>query len=93
MASATAKKRTPKKTPLAVARAERSVSLSLIAKAIGFDKGNLSRIEHGMVRPSADVAIRLAEYFDGSLTRDQIMFPEFHDVDGTKKKPVARAEA
>lgn len=71
-------------TPLAVARRKRGLSLLELGNEINYDKGNLSKIERGMMRPGPDVVIRLFDYFNGELTRDEIMFPEYHQE---QKKP------
>lgn len=62
-------------TPLKRARLAAGKSLSQVALDLGFDKGNLSRIERGVKRSSLDLAERLADYF-GTVSEIEILYPE-----------------
>ena len=75
-----------KHTLLTAARLKRGASLLEMAKNIGCDKGNLSRIERGETKPSLELAKRIADFFgEQVITRDQILFPELYPV--PHKKP------
>ncbi len=50
-----------------------------VASAVGLDTGNLSRIERRQQRASPSTAEALANFFDRSVTEEQILYPErFH---------------
>lgn len=60
-----------------------------VAKAVGVDQSQYSRVENGKGRPSPELANRIAKYFDNAVTRDQILFPEDYPVaDLPEKKPI-----
>jgi putative transcriptional regulator len=71
-------------------RKRRGVSLAVVALEMNCDRAHLSRIERGQGQASPDLANRLSKYFEGEVTRDQILFPEdYPDI----KKPVRSASA
>jgi DNA-binding XRE family transcriptional regulator len=75
-------------SPLKKIRERRNLSSYELAEAVGVRQPTINRIENGKLRPSPRLAILLAEYFGEGITRDEIMFPEFHDL---QRKPVRRA--
>ena len=77
-------------TALLTIRKVRKVPLSELGRAVNLTKGQLSRIERGQSRPSAKTVERLYEYFEGAVSREDLMFPEAHLVTETKK-PVRSA--
>lgn len=85
--------------PLFYARAAAKMSLATLAAAVGCTKGQLSRIERLETKASPELAEKLADCFNGKVTRDQILFPHRY-VEKKKpvrsmptKKPSARATA
>jgi putative transcriptional regulator len=58
------------------ARLKRGQTLVQVAKAIGTDAGNLSRVENGKQMPSPKMAAKLARYFGYEITEIQILYPE-----------------
>lgn len=75
-------------TPLASARERLGLSRSSLAVGLSIEYSHLYRIERGEAQCSPALARRIAEYFDGEVTRDQILFPEEY-VDGKKKPAVS----
>lgn len=73
-------------TPLKVFRQSRGLIIAHVAKAIGIDPSYYRRVEIGEIRPSAEVAIRISEHFDGAVTRDQIIFPEYYPAKRARSK-------
>ncbi len=69
-------------TPLRAIRIERKLSLSDVAAAIGFDTGNLSRIERNIQQASPGIAEALANYFDREITEEHILYPERFQLKG-----------
>lgn len=65
-------------TPLKLIRTRHKISSEKLAQAVGVKHPTISRIENGKKRPSPELAIRLAKYFDGEVTRDQLVFPEYY---------------
>lgn len=61
-------------TPLKKIRISRKLTLMEVARAIGTDTGNLSRIESGKQR-SPDMAEKLSRYYGGAITELQILYP------------------
>jgi transcriptional regulator with XRE-family HTH domain len=57
-------------------RLKRGQTLTEVARAIGTDAGNLSRVENGKQNPSPRMAARLAKYFGYEITEIQILYPE-----------------
>jgi putative transcriptional regulator len=58
------------------ARLKRGQTLMQVAKAIGTDAGNLSRIENGKQMPSPKMAEKLAQHFGYEISEIQILYPE-----------------
>ena len=71
-------------TKLSQVRISSGTSLLTLAKALNCSKGHLSRIERGTTQASPDLARRIAAYFPGEITRDEILFPQEHP-DATRK--------
>jgi transcriptional regulator with XRE-family HTH domain len=63
-------------TPLRSVRVRRGLTLQAVADAVGFDTGNLSRMEQGKQPASRDMAERLAAYFNYEVTELQLIYPE-----------------
>lgn len=63
-------------TPLKQVRIKRGQTLGDVARAVGTDIGNLSRIENAKQSASPDLAERLARHFGYELTEIQIIYPE-----------------
>jgi transcriptional regulator with XRE-family HTH domain len=64
------------KTPLVAIREKRNISLGQMAQDLNTSRGHLSRVERGERRPNLHLAKSISDYFDGAVTRDQILFPE-----------------
>ena len=62
-------------TPLRTARLALGLTQGDVWRAVGVDQGQYSRIERGVSIPSPELADRIAKYFAGTVTRDQILFP------------------
>lgn len=62
-------------SPLRKARKARDLTLEVVAAAVGTDTGNLSRIERGQ-QASKDMVDKLVNYFEGSITELEIIYPE-----------------
>lgn len=63
-------------TPLKKVRIKNEETLQDVAKVVGVDTGNLSRIERGLQVPSKDLAAKLASHFNHEVTEMHILFPE-----------------
>lgn len=63
-------------TPLRAIRCSKKLRLIDVARAVGIDTGNLSRIERGVQKPSLLLAESLSCFFDGSINELQILYPE-----------------
>jgi transcriptional regulator with XRE-family HTH domain len=64
-------------TPLKRIRLERGAKQTDLAEKIGIDQGYLSRIENGDVRPSPEVAARIADEIGREwITELHILYPE-----------------
>lgn len=63
-------------SPLKRVRLKHEQTLQQVAKAVGIDTGNLSRIERGLQVPSRNLTERLAQYFDYEIAELQIIYPE-----------------
>jgi transcriptional regulator with XRE-family HTH domain len=77
-------------SPLKTERIRRGLTADELARAVDVKGPTISRIENGRTRPSPELTIRISEFFDEALTRDQILFPEFYQPG--RKKPVRRAQ-
>lgn len=62
--------------PIKAVRIQRGLTLQAVAHAVGTDAGNLSRIENGKQRASAEMAEKLAKHFGYAITEIQILYPE-----------------
>lgn len=63
------------KSPLRQAREKRGMTLNALAKKVGSDVGNLSRIERGVQTPNAHLAERICSEFDGEVSELQLIYP------------------
>ncbi|EAZ5303116.1 helix-turn-helix transcriptional regulator [Salmonella enterica] len=63
-------------TPLRKARLDAKLTIVEVAAIVHCDPGNLSRMERGMQRPSAEIAEKLTNLFGSGLTEIQILYPE-----------------
>jgi transcriptional regulator with XRE-family HTH domain len=66
----------PIDSPLRRARVRRRMTLMQLAVATGLDVGGLSRIERGLQIPGKATVEVLVQFFGGSLTEMQILYPE-----------------
>lgn len=66
---------TEKQTLLTQTRKSRGLSLDQVAKAVGTDPTNLSRVEKGTQQPKSDLAIALYKFYGGVVPLDTIYFP------------------
>jgi len=57
-------------------RIKRGQTLVQVARSVGTDAGNLSRVENGKQRPSPRMAAALAQHFGYEITEIQILYPE-----------------
>jgi transcriptional regulator with XRE-family HTH domain len=78
-------------TPLKLERVRRGWSTEKVASAVGVKLPTINRIENGKKRPSPELANRLAQHFENTVTRDQILFPE--DYPEPRKKPARAVNA
>ena len=79
-------------TPLKRERLTRGLSTADVATAMNVAHPTINRIENGRKRPSPELAKRLAQFFEGALSRDQIMFPEEYPVPAKKPARSARPQ-
>ncbi|KFC07029.1 phage DNA-binding protein [Trabulsiella guamensis ATCC 49490] len=63
-------------SPLRVLRKSQHLTLSHVAKMVGIDQSNLSRIERGQQKATPDVAERLVSLFPGQINELQILYPQ-----------------
>jgi transcriptional regulator with XRE-family HTH domain len=63
-------------TPLKRAREHRKISQTEVAAAIGVDRSHYCRVEGGRAGASAAVAKKLSDFFNGKVTRLEILYPE-----------------
>lgn len=63
-------------SPLKQTRLRRNGTLADVARAVGTNNGNLSRIENGKQKASPKLAEKLAHYFGHEITEIQILYPE-----------------
>lgn len=77
-------------TPLKAERLRRGITAEELATAVGVLQPAITRIENGQRGCGRALAIRLVKFFDGTLTRDQILYPEEHMVEEntSPKKPI-----
>jgi transcriptional regulator with XRE-family HTH domain len=66
-------------------RRGRKLSIAALASIIGCDKALISRFENGVGALGRDTAKQIAAYFDGELTRDELIYPELYAKKLTKK--------
>lgn len=63
-------------TPLRKARLDAKLTIQEVSSAAKCDPGNLSRMERGLMKPTAQVAERLAKIFSPELDEVMILYPE-----------------
>lgn len=59
-------------------RKSRGLSLDALAKQVGTDQANLSRVERGLQIPNRLLARSLFRFYDGAIPLGAIYDPEFH---------------
>lgn len=59
-------------------RKSRGLSLDALAKQVGTDQANLSRVERGLQIPNRQLARSLFRFYDGAVPLGAIYDPEFH---------------
>lgn len=64
-------------TRLRAERMRRGLSVREVAKAVGYDSSNLSRLELGQQTPPRNVARALYRYYGGRVTLGAIYDPTF----------------
>lgn len=69
-------------------RKSKGLSLEAVAKVVGTDQANLSRIEKGQQTPKRDLARALYRFYEGAVALEVIYDPEFAAL-----KPTARLAA
>lgn len=62
-------------SPLRIARLKTNKTLTEVAEANGLTKGTLSRFETCALKPSPEMAERLARYY-GTVSEIEILYPE-----------------
>lgn len=62
-------------TPLRKMRVEKNLTIADVAVATNIDVGNLSRIERGKQLTSMDNAKRISDFFGGSISAMEILYP------------------
>lgn len=55
------------------------MTLNDLAKNVGSDVGNLSRIERGVQMPNARLAERICNEFNGEINELQLIYPARYD--------------
>ncbi|SUB63221.1 Helix-turn-helix domain [Plesiomonas shigelloides] len=71
-------------TPLRKVRIENNLTITEVASAIKIDVGNLSRIERGKQLTSLSTAEKLVEFFGGSISAMEILYPQQFMKSGCK---------
>lgn len=70
------KVKTRQRPPVKTIRLQRKQTLQEVARAVGTDAGNLSRIENGKQRASPELAERLVKHFGYAITEIEVLYPE-----------------
>ena len=63
-------------TPLKKIRIERGLTIYTVASGVECSAGTISRVESGNHGVSPDLAERLARFFDGAITEEQVLYPD-----------------
>lgn len=74
-------------------RKSRGLSLDTVAREVGTDPTNLSRVERGTQMPKRELARALFHYFGGVVPLGSIYDPEFGDTLVTAEPVKARRRA
>lgn len=69
-------------TLIAQTRKSRGHSLETVARAVGTDQANLSRIEKGAQVPKRELARALFHFYGGAVPLGAIYDPEFFSASG-----------
>jgi transcriptional regulator with XRE-family HTH domain len=67
-------------TRLRAAREHKGFSQTFVAEGVGMTQSHLAKLEKGKVAASPDTATRLAKFFGGLVTREEILYPEEYPV-------------
>lgn len=59
-------------------RKSRGLSLDALARQVGTDQANLSRVERGLQIPNRPLARKLYQYYGGAVPLGAIYDPEFY---------------
>jgi predicted transcriptional regulator len=78
-------------THLKKKREELGISAEALALEVGVSQAAISRVENGKAQASPRLADKLVRFLGPSITRDEILFPEYYDVDAPIRKPVHSA--
>lgn len=68
----------PVESLLTQTRKAKGLSLEAVAKQIGTDQANLSRVERGLQTPKRELARKLFHYYRGKIPVGAIYDPELH---------------
>jgi transcriptional regulator with XRE-family HTH domain len=63
-------------TPLRKIRRFRGMSQMQVAARVGINQSHFSKIERGDVKPTPEVAEKLARFFGHAITELEILYPE-----------------
>ena len=69
-------------TPLREARQRRGLTVAEVAKSVGTDPSNLSRLEHGHHVPPRSLARALYRFYEGDVDYIDLCDPTFRDEVG-----------
>jgi len=80
-------------TRLKAARERRGFSQTYVAEGVGMTQSHLAKLEKGKVSASPEIATRLANFFGGLVTREEILYPdEYPVIDLGARKPVQQLQ-
>ena len=71
-------------TPLKHIRIKQGLTIYDVAKGADCSAGTISRVESGKHGISPDLAERLSKFFDGTITEEEIIYPDRFAIE--KKK-------
>lgn len=69
---------------MAELRKDRGLSLEAVAKTVGTDQANLSRIEKGQQTPKRELARQLYRFYEGAVPLGHVYDPEFASKKGIR---------
>lgn len=64
------------RTPLRIEREKREWTTVSVAQAVEIDQSYYSKIELGKIKPSPEIAAKIARHFGNTVTEIQILYPE-----------------